>query len=178
LFASNSNRILRLEDNTVIKPFDCGDSDLNDFLFNDAKNYRNSLLSNTYILENDGDTIGYYSLINDKIERNEEDKSVWNKLNRNVPFNKRRRTYPAVKIGRLAVSEKYKGLKFGNLIVDYIIRAGLEQPHFAGFRFITVDAYIKATGFYEKNGFRYLTDKDKNDDTRTMFLDLLSIKEV
>ena len=30
-------RIVRLTESHVIKPFDCGDHDLNDFLFNDAK---------------------------------------------------------------------------------------------------------------------------------------------
>lgn len=33
----------------VIKPFDCGDGDLNDFLFNDAKDYYLHRLSVTYL---------------------------------------------------------------------------------------------------------------------------------
>jgi hypothetical protein len=44
----------------------------------------------------------------------------------------------------------------------------------AGCRFITVDAYSNAVPFYEKNDFKYLTDKDKQDETRAMYLDLKS----
>ncbi|MCL1947908.1 MAG: GNAT family N-acetyltransferase [Chitinivibrionia bacterium] len=168
-------RIIRLEEDTDIKPFDCGDNELNDFLYNDAKQYHKSLLAVTYLLENDADTIGYYSLLNDKMEKNEESKSIWNRLSRKVAFNKRRKTYPAVKIGRLAVSEKYRGLKFGSAIIDYVIGSYTDKNQVAGCRFITVDAYSKAVSFYEKNDFICLTNKDINEDTRTMFFDLMTI---
>jgi len=45
----------------------------------------------------------------------------------------------------------------------------------AGCRFITVDAYSNALGFYEKNRFNYLTDKDKTSETRAMCFDLKAI---
>lgn len=44
-----------MEPDTIIKPFDCGDADLNDFLFDDAKNYLEAMLAVTYLLE-DKDT--------------------------------------------------------------------------------------------------------------------------
>ena len=40
----NNYRIRKLSLNETIKSFDCGDPDLNDFIINDANNYRNSLL--------------------------------------------------------------------------------------------------------------------------------------
>lgn len=42
----------------------------------------------------------------------------------------------------------------------------------AGCRFIIVDAYKNALSFYERNKFRYLTENDKDDPTRIMYLDL------
>jgi hypothetical protein len=39
----------------------------------------------------------------------------------------------------------------------------------------TVDAYSRSFGFYEKNGFDYITVRDKDDDTRLMFFDLSTI---
>lgn len=36
-----------------IKSFDCGDSDLNDFLLNDAKLFTEQRIAYTYILENE-----------------------------------------------------------------------------------------------------------------------------
>ena len=38
-----------------MKPFDCGNSDLNDFLLNDAKAYASHLLAVTYLLEDDNE---------------------------------------------------------------------------------------------------------------------------
>jgi acetyltransferase, GNAT family len=42
-------------------------------------------------------------------------------------------------------------------------------------RLITVDAYKQAIPFYQKMGFKFLTEDDKNDTTRLMFLDLANI---
>ena len=37
---------------------------------------------------------------------------------------------------------------------------------------MTVDALNTATGFYERNDFRFFTEQDKDDDTRLMYFDL------
>jgi hypothetical protein len=60
-------RLIRLSSDYQIKPFDCGDSDLNEFLINDSKKYLQELLAVTYLIENDKDTIAFFSLFNDKI---------------------------------------------------------------------------------------------------------------
>jgi len=59
----------QIDTNTEIKPFDCGDDDLNDFLLSDAKKYLQSMMALTYILEDSvaNKTVAYYSLLNDKI---------------------------------------------------------------------------------------------------------------
>lgn len=90
---------------TIIKSFDCGDTDLNDFLYSDAINYYKTMMALTYLLEDKtaDKTVAYYSLLNDKIIFDPGEKRVWNRLNRLVPNSKRRKEYPAVKIGRLAV---------------------------------------------------------------------------
>jgi hypothetical protein len=41
-----------------------------------------------------------------------------------------------------------------------------------GCRFITVDVYRDAFGFYLKNGFEFLSSEDEADDTRLMYFDL------
>ncbi len=96
----------QIEAETEIKSFDCGVADLNDFLVCDAKNYLRAMMALTYLLEDNSKdkTVAYYSLLNDKIVFDPEDKHFWNKLNRRIANNKRRKEYPAVKIGRLAVS--------------------------------------------------------------------------
>ena len=54
----------RLREGHIIKPFDCEDDDLNEFLFQEAIPYRKEMLATTFIIENKERTLGYYSLLN------------------------------------------------------------------------------------------------------------------
>jgi predicted GNAT family N-acyltransferase len=131
------------------------------------------LLATTYLIRDDNNIIAYFCLSNDRITRDESlGKTHWNKLNRTVANEKRRKSYPAVKIGRLAVSVEYVNSGFGKLIIEMVkeMYANLKQQ--AGCRFITVDAYQNALEFYKKNGFDFLTEKDEQEQTRAMYLDL------
>ena len=168
-------KIIRLSEETEIKPFDCGDTDLNDFLSNDAKNYLKSLFSVTYLIQQETETIAYFTLSNDRVTRYDVDKSEWNKLNRNVANDKRKKSYPAVKLGRLAVSKKMAQMGFGRVILLYIRETYANELQPAGCRFITVDAYAGVTGFYARSGFKFMTQEDIGKDTRAMYFDLKSI---
>ena len=68
---NQEDKLIRLTQNHPIKPFDCGDQSLNKFLFKEAKLSQTKLLSITYLLENETDTIAFFSLSNDKIGINE-----------------------------------------------------------------------------------------------------------
>jgi hypothetical protein len=77
----------------------------------------------------------------------------------------------------LAVSNEFKGLTIGTMILDYIKSSFLdEEENKTGCRFLTVDAYIAAVPFYEKNWFSILTDKDENMNTRLLVFDLAENK--
>lgn len=169
---------IQLSDDTKIKPFKCAEADLNGFLFDDAKHFQRELMAVTYLIESKREnvTVAYFSLLADKISFNPDEKTVWNKLNRNIPNSKRRRNYPAVKIGRLAVDEGYVGTGVGTFILDNI-KYAFSTVKRLGCRFITVDALVSATTFYEKNGFRFFTDLDKDEETRLMFFDLKNFIE-
>ena len=167
-------RMVRLEEETALKPFESEDKDLNDFLLNDAKKYLKSLLAVTYLLQAGDETVAYFSLSNDNLTRSGDKAQAWNKVNRTIPNDKRRRSYPAVKIGRLAVAKKYAGIGLGSHII-LAVREMYNKPQQSGCRFLTVDAYRTALSFYKKNKFRYLTEQDINDDTRTMYFDLKAI---
>ncbi|MCM1452563.1 MAG: GNAT family N-acetyltransferase [Clostridium sp.] len=164
---------IQLSFETEIKPFKCAEDDLNGFLFEDAKHFQKELMTVTYLIEDKAKelTVAYFSLLADKITFNPEEKSVWNKLNRNIPNPKRRRSYPAVKIGRLAVNESCVGEGVGTFVIDSIKYAFTTVKRF-GCRFLTVDALKSAIKFYEKNGFQFFTELDKDDETRLMFYDL------
>lgn len=166
-------RQFQLSADTDIKPFKCSDDDLNEFLLEDAKHFQKELMAVTYLLEymEQNKTAAYFSLLADKIVFSSDDKAVWNRLNRNIPNSKRRRSYPAVKVGRLAVSEDFAGQGLGTFILDNI-KFAFSNVKRLGCRFITVDALKSAVPFYERNGFQFITEQDKDDETRLMFFDL------
>lgn len=166
-------RQVQLSKDTKIKPFKCIEDDLNGFLLDDAKFFQEELMAVTYLIEDESQdvTVAYFSLLADKITFNPEEKSVWNKLNRHIPNPKRRKSYPAVKIGRLAVHKDYAGKGIGRFILDSV-KYTFTTVKRIGCRFITVDALQSATSFYERNGFSFFTEMDKDDDTRLMFFDL------
>lgn len=165
----------QIEVGADIKSFDCRDTDLNDFLFSDAINYYKSMMALTYLLEDPAadKTVAYYSLLNDKIVFDPGERKLWNRLNRRVANSKRRKEYPAVKIGRLAISKDYAGRHIGRTILLQIkhIFATMRR---SACRFITVDAYAAAVPFYEKCGFMFLSEKDRNSSTRAMYFDLIN----
>jgi Acetyltransferases len=176
MIAFESLAFNRLSKDYNIKPFDCGDADLNGFLFDDAKNYLSELMAVTYLIEHEYQTVAYFCLLNDKVVFDTSDvqeKSFWNRFNRRnrIPNPKRRQNYPAVKIGRLAVSEEFSGQSIGRFILD-TVKSLLLDKNDIGCRFITVDAYGSAFGFYEKNGFAFLSDDDSGESTRLMYFDL------
>ena len=176
---SDEISILLLTEDYPIKPFDCEDEDLNDFLFNEAVPYRKELLATTFAMENDKQTLGYYSLLNDSLQLKEEmftSKSQFRKFLRELmPYPKRHlKTIPALKIGRLAIDKTYKGKGLGSVIMANIISKCIKMNEEQACRLITVDAYKQAIPFYQKMGFKFLIEGDKDDATRLMFLDLTS----
>ena len=145
--------ILLLTEDYPIKPFDCEDEDLNDFLFNEAVPYQKELLATTFVMENDKQTLGYYSLLNDSLQLKEEmftSKSQFRKFLRElVPYPKRHlKTIPALKIGRLAIDKTFKGKGLGSVIMANIISKCIKMNQEQACRLITVDAYKQAVPFY------------------------------
>ncbi|WP_455664423.1 GNAT family N-acetyltransferase [Phocaeicola sp.] len=166
--------LIRLTTDYELKPFDCGDADLNGFLLNDAKHYAEKNLAFTYLLLGEhGDIIAYYSLLNDKISKRDTTNATWRKLKKMFPHQKHFNSYPAIKIGRFAVSTTYKGQGLGSELMASIKMDVSESANYSAFRFLTVDAYLEAIPFYEKNDFKMLISDEENDHTRTMYFDMI-----
>lgn len=168
--------LIRLSPDMNLAGFDCGDPDLNEFLLLDAKEYMAELLAVTYIVKDDRRFAAFFSLANDKLTcapDSPEGRTGWNRLSRELPNKKRRKTYPAVKLGRLGVCSDYQRKGLGSRILDWM-KISFITNNKTGCRFITVDAYNnpKTMSFYERNGFRFLTAADATSDTRQMYFDL------
>ena len=170
--------VRRLFEGETINSFYCGDGDLDDFILNEAPLYRNSLLSVNYVMEEDDGPVAFFSLSNDKISVHDfVDKTNFNRFRSRKFVNKKRiRSYPAVKIGRLAIDSKFQGKGVGSVLLDFI-KGYFLVDNKTGCRFVTVDAYKSAISFYEKNGFVAL--QDHNDAfTQLMYFDLMDYKKM
>lgn len=173
-------KFIRLKSSDAVKNFDCGDKDLNDFILNRAAAFQKYLLAVNYACVNADDAskvYAYCSLANDKVATSDfKDKTEFNhfRRKRGFPNEKRLKSYPAIKLCRLGVDEKVKGQQIGSGVLDYI-KSLFALDNKAGCRFLTVDAYLNAVPFYEKNGFHFMNAEDNDPHTRLMYYDLMDI---
>lgn len=169
-------RLVRLTPDTELVGFDCGDEDLNSFLVEDAKSFLDKRIATSYLLVDSDNIVAYFCLLNDKISRQDVTKSQWKKIRGGFPERKQFGSYPAVKIGRFAVSSKYRGRNIGTDLMNLLKDMLNGNPNYSAFRFLTVDAYISAINFYLKNNFKPLSEKIQNDHTRLLFFDMLELE--
>jgi len=155
--------------------FNCGISEYNYYLVDDALRSMNDHIALTWLLtERATDKVAaYMSLIMDAIKLSFTEKDLHHL---NYPF----RTIPAMKIAKLAVdryfSEKYK--RIGSFMIDSAERLALAcNTDYCACRFLTVDADIEHDEgvllFYEKNGFiKNVEYNNKNRKTISMRKDI------
>ena len=163
----------------IKKPFDCGVADLNGFLLESAGDtpnatlYEKEFLAVTYVATDDltHDILAYFSILNDKIDREFVETRAWNRLSREIPNAKRRSSYPALKIGRFAVDGRQHRSGIGKDILLFI-QTWYYKERRSGCRFITVDALREAEPFYAKCGFVRLSTPREEDETVLMYFDL------
>lgn len=168
---------LRYEGDCTVHEFDCKDADLNDYILNDAPGYRDDLLAVTYVIKRDNKTLAFFSVSNDKVSREETiTGKAFERFRSAFQGGKKLRSYPAVKIGRLAVAEDCQKSGIGTALLDYVKLFFLDRNK-TGCRYITVDAYRNSLNFYTKNGFDFLTSADaKHEHTRQMYFDLVRLR--
>ena len=170
--------VQKLEEDILTQDFDCGDEDLNDFIRNEVLFYKNQYLAMPYVLTKKDDINkiwAYFTLANDKIAVTDfPSNSQFNKFKKeNFSKEKYLRSYPSVKIGRLAISKELQGQGIGTHLLRFI-KMYFIADNKTGCRFITLDAYRGATEFYKRNGFNFL-QKEDNNPTQLMYFDLMNV---
>lgn len=192
---------LKIYDSEVInscQPFDCGNSDLNDFFCNDALNYYAELLGKTYCFtldENPEIIICAFTISNDSIKTFNLPNARKKKVNKDIPRQKQMKSYPAVLIGRLGVHKNYRLVndetdRTGKQLMNFIKSWFIDGANKTGCRFIVVDSYneIKPLKYYSHNEFIPLfsneeqekeytgIDSDAKLETRLFYFDLIMLK--
>ena len=172
-------QLRRLGELDRVTRFDCGDDDLNDFIMTDAPLYYRVRLATSYVLEDseNGEVIGYFSLAHDRISLTDfPSNSAYNRFRKRFfAQGKMFKSYPALKICRLATDKSYRGEGIGAMLVNTII-GSYRNNNKAGCRFITVDAYSDALPFYYKLGFSPLSKEDEGAETRLLYFDLETLE--
>lgn len=172
--------IHRMAEQEIVAAFDCGDEDLNGFILTDAPLYRKEKLAVTYTVfekSNHNHIVAFFSLSNDRISISDFDsKTKYNRFSRRFNNHKRLKSYPAAKIGRLAVHASAKGMNIGSMLLKFI-KLYFTTDNKTGCRFITVDAYAAAIPFYLRNGFVPLNEEDADEPTRLLYFDLNDLDE-
>jgi GNAT superfamily N-acetyltransferase len=130
-------------------------------------------ISQCWILRCEDSLAGYITLLTDKLELDEPIL-----LEEGVQY----QSFPAIKIGLLAVDRRAKGA--GRRLVEWAVEyVAAEISPTVGVRFMTVDALYDpdttppydASGFYEKFGFQFVDPNESLPSSvpyRTMYLDL------
>ncbi|MCV6589439.1 MAG: GNAT family N-acetyltransferase [Marinobacterium sp.] len=129
------------------KNFDCGQSDLNRFLAQTARQQSSSLIARTYVLVDDAEpekVLGFYTLTFFPVDAPEG----------SPLFQKYARQLPALKLARLAIDQSQQGQGLGSmLLIDACCRAAraFEAAPIIG---LFVDAKDnRAKDFYQPYGF-------------------------
>lgn len=141
-------RIERIRPHHVLKDFDCGVKELNEWLIRHASENERRDLSRTFVLLDDSvDVVGFYSLTAGGVNV----ANLPKKLAMGLP----RFDIGMVLLGRLAISSKVQGQGLGrDLMVDALLHASVAGDNAAA-RFISVDPIDEsARGFYAAFGFQ------------------------
>ena len=181
--------------------FSCEDKDITEFFTKEYADYAYQLLGKSYCFVEQGKKciVGAFTVANSSIRADLLPNSRRNKLNRNMPNEKRRSQYPAVLVGQIAINEVYKGFHVGDELLDAIKSWFIEPLNKTGCRYVVVDAlnHPKVFDFYLRNGFKFLfateeeewmflrgrwTGKEKTAmkrmHTRLMYFDLILLRTV
>lgn len=194
---TNDCSLIRIEEDLLshCEIFTCGASDLDEFLYKDAMAYENDLMGKTYcwlLKEDNTKIVGFVTLANASIQTTHLQNNPKRHLHKNIAYNKQGRTYPAVLIGRIAVSKDYQGKDFrtGTQMMDFIKKWFMAYDNKTGCRYVLVDAVNTphTLAYYERNDFKPLFRQEKderefyhiNDEdelkTRMYYFDLLLLK--
>ena len=180
---TNNWHIKRLTGDEKIHNFHSGDRDIDNFINDSAHLFSEQRLSANYVLIDSSaneNPVGFFTLSCDRICMSDfQSNTEFNRFRKRRFKNaKRLKGFPAIKIGRIAISSELQGYGLGALLIE-TIKDFISSVKYVGCRFITVDAYITKVDLYRKFGFELLYSEENQSESKTceMYYDLLTIKD-
>lgn len=145
----------------VYSAFSCGKPHIDKFLTELAVDYQVDLLAHTWLVFHDDrpDLVGYFTLSNDSVQLSDPEQYDLGLRGDGVL-----RSFPAVKIGRLAVSNGLQEQGVGTAVMRLALEKIVEGAPSSAARMVVVDADNdpKVIRFYSKQGFVKSQWADKN----------------
>ena len=137
----------------ALTSFNCGKSHLNEFLVKAYDFHRNRLGLTSVVFHRDltGRVIGYFTLANDALPLTTAEQGELGLYDTDTL-----KTYPAVKLGRLAVSLDLQGQGVGEQVMDLVHGEILDSASLSAARLVIVDADNdpQVVKFYRKLGYK------------------------
>ena len=157
----------------ILPGFRSYEKELVDFLVEDALDNQAKQMSITYLwfLKSTNELVAYVSVLTDAISLQGELKEHFRQ--QGILY----KSLPALKIGRLCVSDEYLGRSIGTLMIEFVLVLAQRISKEIGLRFITTDAKRNpeprkdSVHFYKKLGFEILKQREKG--TIPMYKDLI-----
>lgn len=138
---------------SLLKKFDCGIEVLNEFLSRYALKNDALGIGKTFLAcDENNDVMGYFTLATAQVAYNEIPDEYRGKLPK-YPI-------PALRIARLAVSNKMQGIGVGKWLLSQAFIKAVRVAEVTGLYFIIVDAKESSRTFYEHYGFQKFNDED------------------
>ncbi|MDR0873034.1 MAG: hypothetical protein LBN27_06145 [Prevotellaceae bacterium] len=103
--------LLNAETLTQCQPFSCGDADLDDFFLNDAANFNQQLLGNSYCYRRKDDPsviVCAFTLANSSVDVRHLPGSRRKKITALIPHEKQLSNYPATLVCRIGVNTVFR----------------------------------------------------------------------
>ena len=167
-----NNHVLRELSDIDVELFDCGDEKLNSYFKKDARENEDELISKNYFLTAKTDKLPLVgiSISNAGITAN-------NDLDMVMLSSCIYRTYPAVRIGRLATHKDHRRKDLGATMI-FLMQTWFTHANKTGCRFLIVDSRKEIIEFYKKNRFVELPGTKKDSDTELLYCDLMPFKNL
>lgn len=137
---------IEFKDIIHLSAFDCGNTNMNNFLKQEAYHSHISRKASTSLVYDNGNLVGYFTLTRLPLNIEPDNPEEINELSHNT----------CLDLTRLAVHKDYQQQGIGT----YILKEITKIAYMVNERFISTDALFECWDWYERRGFKYLIEDE------------------